>query len=196
MSKTNYIICGVCGYISTEDEELKQCPACGAPITSFSPYELNVSEKRLKILDAKIHPLLTHFPSAITLLQFILFIMSFFAPVILGINIGYGGVLDLFVIMLPIFVVLTILAGIVDGKNRYNQVNTPYLKRKIIFGTSLLVIGIIIIIFHILSANGTNIFLVILEGILMFIALALNGMLSKIGGELICGIVPKGKVIN
>ncbi|TXT62754.1 MAG: conserved membrane protein of unknown function [Promethearchaeota archaeon] len=195
ISTKQYQICGVCGYISSNKDHFNQCPACGAPISVFKPYEYNVSEKRLTVLNVHIHPVMTHFPGSFAVIQLLLFILSFFNLNLSGIPLGYGGVLDFFIVIFPAVVLLTMLTGILDGKLRYQQIQTPHLKKKVILGISLFMVSLLMVLFHTFSNQGQNTILVIFEGISILLALGLNGILGRIGGELVCGLKPRGKEV-
>nr|MDO8111387.1 hypothetical protein [Candidatus Sigynarchaeota archaeon] len=124
------------------------------------------------------------------------FLATMISNDIFGIRIGYGGVLDFFALLLPIFVGLTALLGYYDGKNRYKKVKTQFLSRKILLGCIYFVVAVLIPIVHFGSSMGTNIGLVIIEGALIFAAVTLAGMLGMIGRELNCHAVPRGHEID
>ncbi len=169
------------------------CPACGAPGTSFVPYIVNVEEKRLKLLQMDLHPISTHFGVGGTMLLTLVFFISLAFPTIFGISLGYGGVLDFFVILQPVFIGLTALAGLFDGKLRYKKYSTTFLKRKIYLAINISIATVLLLVFHFNTAMGTNQIMVILEAIVILASLALAGTLGLIGGKLTCNVVPRGR---
>ncbi len=191
---TNYVICRLCGFIMKVPKVPgTACPACGAPWSSFVPYVVNVEEKRLKLLEMDLHPISTHFGVGGTFLLAIVFFISIPFPSIFGVKLGYGGVLDFFVMLQPVFIGLTALAGLLDGKLRYKKYSTAFLRRKIILASIIAISTALVVIFHFNSAMGTSQIMVLLEGIMILVSLALAGMLGSIGGKLTCNVVPRGR---
>ncbi len=188
------MICRLCGFIMKVPKVPgTACPACGAPWSSFVPYVVNVEEKRLKLLEMDLHPISTHFGVGGTILLTLVFFISLPFPSIFGIWLGYGGVLDFFVILQPIFIALTACAGLFDGKLRYKKYSTTFLKRKIYLAISIAIATALVLVFHFNAAMGANLTMVILEGIMILISLALAGILGLIGGKLTCNVVPRGR---
>ena len=68
--------CKVCSYIITEMRLGEVCPACGVPKTAFEEYRDRVSQKRRKILELNLHPIIVHFPQAIAVMVFGLLLIS------------------------------------------------------------------------------------------------------------------------
>jgi hypothetical protein len=153
---------------------------------------LNVEAKRLKILEMDLHPISTHFSVGGATLLTIIFMISLIWPNINGLQIGYGGILDFFAYSFPIFVFLTMILGIMDGKLRYKKLQTDFLRRKIILGSTLLVASISVVIFHYYADYGLNQTYVICEAIFILISLGAALMLGMIGAKLMGNIVPKG----
>ena len=188
-----YYICRLCGYMHKGKEGPKICLACGAPATSFVPYKNGAEERRVKILSFDIHPILTHFGVGMSVLLAITLVFNFINPNSGGINFGFGGVLDFFVLALPFVVALTAFAGVIDGKMRYKKLNTPYLRRKIYYGISMVVCSILVLLFHLTSQNGTITALFVLESVFAFLNLGCAMLLGNIGKELTANIVPRGR---
>jgi hypothetical protein len=194
-NETKFEICRVCGYIRHYGKG-GRCEACNARETAFIPYQYRVSANRLLYLEFDIHPVTVHFTTSFTITSALLFLLSFITPDLLGIPIGYGGILDLLVLILPLFVIAGGLTGLIDGKARYRKLKTPYLIRKIILGNSLLVISIIMLISHIFSNEGAELFMVVIEAICMLAAVIIASYIGWIGSKLGCAIVPKGTEIK
>src|SRR5271157_241152 len=191
--ETGYWICRLCGFIY-KGKSPPVCPACGAPATSFVPFKMMAEEKRVKLLKMDLHPIATHFAvGGAMLLTFVFLVSLIFGNSILNVQVGYGGVLDFFVIWQPLFTIVTFLAGIMDGKLRYKKLQTQFLKRKIFLGVGMLASSILVLIFHFTSASGTNLALKVLELIFILATLGCAGMLGMIGGQLTCNIVPRGQ---
>ena len=95
-------------------------------------------------------------------------------------------------ILLPIFVVLGGLTGILDGKTRYQKLRTPYLSLKIILEVILLVISLIILVTHIASDGGSKDAFVAIEAIAIVSAAIVVAVLGLFGSKLIRAIVPRG----
>jgi len=175
--------CQVCGYIINERKLKDVCPACGSKREVFELYEEKISNKRLKLLEAHIHPLFVHFPVAITLIILILSILQFF--IASNLRNAILNTIYILCLLLPIFVLMTILFGILDGKTRLKAI-TPLLKQKIILGSVFLILSIIILVLAIISLE-VLLLLILFLSVVCFIC---GGLLSKIGGTLICIIKP------
>jgi rubredoxin len=145
------VICSVCGCIIQERYKGEVCPACGAAKTAFQPYADRMPPKRRKILDLHIHNILVHFPQAFSLFMlFLIFISLFLKDLVQFEFIITFKILSLF---LPLSVAVSIISGLIDGKNRFKRVTTPILKKKI-------AVAILFFIFSLgvaLLANVSNI---------------------------------------
>jgi uncharacterized membrane protein len=189
----NYYVCRLCGYVHKGKEGPNVCPACGAPATSFVPYKMGADEKRLGILKLDIHPIMTHFTVSLSALLVIVLIIDYINPNVGGINFGFGGVLDFLAILLPIATVLTGIAGVIDGKLRYKKLKTPYLRLKVILGSSMLLVTILVLVFNFTSQDGNIMVLFVFESIFAFISVGLALFLGLIGTQLMGNIVPRGR---
>ena len=177
--------CKVCGYIIKESKLGDKCPACGVPKTAFEPYKEKVSEKRKKILNLEIHPILTHFTLGFSVFSFILTVLTLIFP-----KFFRNEILNTIVILnvsLPIFVFLTLISGIFDGKIRFKRIITIQHIKKMIIGSVLLALAISI---------GVISFFLLTETILiplLFISLfcvVCAGVLGLIGKTLKCIAFP------
>ena len=128
-----YVRCKACGYIMETGRLKERCPACGVPAKQFEPYEEKVSEKRKRILDLHIHPVIVHLPQA-----FSAFLVVLAAVLAL---LGEGDLRRTFLScarvlagVLPLSVVAAFAAGLLDGKIRFRRVTTPILVRKMVTG--------------------------------------------------------------
>jgi uncharacterized membrane protein/rubredoxin len=132
--------CKVCGFIIKESKLGEKCPACGVPKTAFEPYKEKVSEKRKKILDLEIHPVLTHFTVGFSVFSFILTLLTMIFPKFFRNEIL--NTVDILNVSLPIFVFLTLISGIFDGKIRFKRIITVQHVKKMIIGSILLALAI------------------------------------------------------
>ena len=136
----NLIRCKACGYVTKEGKIKNVCPACGVPAKMFEPYTDPVSEKRRMILGLHIHPIMVHFPQAFAVTLFLLMVLSYFTHV--KIKWMLFDAILVISFLLPYFVILSIITGLLDGKIRFRKVTTPLLKKKFILGVLLLIISI------------------------------------------------------
>ena len=129
-----YVICKACGYIMEASKLGELCPACGVPAKAFEPYTEKLSEKRKRILDLHIHPIVVHLPQAIVPMLIVLAA----AMLLLVEGRVRTALLDTTRVLstfLPFSVVLAFAAGIYDGNLRFHKVTTPLLIRKIFVGS-------------------------------------------------------------
>ena len=124
------MICSVCGYIINEEYKGDICPACGAAKTAFQPYVDRMSPKRRKILNLHMHNILVHFPQAFSLFMLFLIVMSLFLKG--SAESEFLVSFKILAIFLPFSVAVSIISGVIDGKNRFKRITTPILKKKIV----------------------------------------------------------------
>ncbi len=124
------MICSVCGYIINEEYKGDICPACGAAKTAFQPYVDRMSPKRRKILNLHMHNILVHFPQAFSLFMLFLIVMSIFLKG--SAESEFLVSFKILAIFLPFSVAVSIISGVIDGKNRFKRITTPILKKKIV----------------------------------------------------------------
>ena len=172
-----FVKCNVCGYVIKQSQVKDVCPACGAKSSAFKPYESKVSEKRMKILDFNIHPLLVHFPGGLIPFIFILSILVavFNDPLRLNLFIA----LKVLTVVLPFVVLITVLAGAFDANVRYKTLKTPMIKQKLIVGTTILLISIVpaVLIFFIDYSNLEILWIIGLD-FLLLIGVLLQGLVG------------------
>ncbi len=186
--KAEYEYCRLCGYVRRVGKG-GVCPACGARERAFLPYEHKASEQRRMFLKLDVHPVSVHFTISYIAVIALLYIISIFSSELVGISIE--GTRDLQIIFFPFLVIGGGITGIIDGKIRFRKLTTPYLQRKIILGSGLFVISVLIFFVHNLSTTDGLIGL--LEGLLIFSAFGIASYLGWIGAEMICPIVPVGR---
>jgi len=170
--------CKACGYIMEEGHLKDKCPACGVPKTAFEPYNSKVSEKRENFLSLHVHPILVHIPQGIMILYPFFTLAAILFPTgriksqLIDITVLLG-------ILMPLFVVIAIITGVIDGKVRFKKLKTPDLLKKIYLGLILLVLTFIL---SILIISGVTDLLIIFVFSLGF--LTLSAFLGRIGSKL------------
>ena len=140
---TKLIRCKACGYITEEGKIKDVCPACGVPAKMFEPYTDPLSEKRRRMLDLHIHPIVVHFPQAFALTLFGLAFLFFVVPPPIQNAFYYTMLVISF--FLPFVVVLSFLTGLFDAKTRFRKMTTPFLKKKIIIGLIFFITSIALV---------------------------------------------------
>ncbi len=135
-----YVRCKACGYIMEADKVRDVCPACGVPAKAFEPYEEKISEKRKKVLDLHIHPIVVHLSQAMAPML----VVFAAALALLGEGIVKTALLQTSLVLavcLPLSVILSVAAGLYDGNLRFRKVTTPLLVRKIFVGSAFFVVS-------------------------------------------------------
>ncbi len=133
------IICKACGYVMEQRTLKDKCPACGVPSKMFVPYTERISPPRNRVLQLDLHPILVHFTQAFSLtLPALCLIAWAFLPAQPNPVTGAIGVLS---VALPFVVLLTFLAGMLDGKIRFRRLTTPLLQTKLVWGALLFVLS-------------------------------------------------------
>jgi hypothetical protein len=132
-----YVVCKACGYIMEARKLGELCPACGVPAKAFEPYTERISEKRKRILDLHIHPIVVHLPQAITPMLILLALaLAFLAEG--RVRTALLDTTRVLSVFLPFSVVLAFAAGVYDGTLRFHKVTTPLLIRKMAVGAIFL----------------------------------------------------------
>lgn len=181
-----YVRCKACGFITEAGKAEGICPACGVPHTAFEPYKPLVSEKRRKMMDLHIHPIIIHFPQAFGILGLILMLLI---PISSGsFKITLIDTAKVILTVLPFSVLLGFLSGLYDGKLRFKKVSTPILRRKIGLGISFIVFSSICAIF-IQSAEITTT-IIMLELLSLFLCNICAAGLGKMGASLLESKLP------
>ena len=147
-----YIICKSCGFIMEKGKLGQVCPACGVPAKMFEPYVEKMSEKRKFILSLDMHPILVHFSIAFSITIFLLSIVSF---ILTGwLKTSVISTIYVLSLCLPFTVIISFIAGIIDGNTRFRRVTTPILKNKIILGILFFIFSIAMFIISIIGLSG------------------------------------------
>ncbi|NPD89756.1 MAG: hypothetical protein HGN29_13675 [Asgard group archaeon] len=179
-----FVKCKVCGYVIKESKLGDLCPACGVKKSAFEPYEPTISEKRMKILEFHIHPILVHFPQGF--IPFILGISILVAILNEPIQTYFLMALRILSVALPFVLVAALSAGILDGKIRFKSITTPMLKQKIMVGSTAIILSILLAVSAFLIDSNS---LEILWSItLSLILLGCSVFLGYVGGHLTCSV--------
>ncbi|MFX1478083.1 MAG: rubredoxin-like domain-containing protein [Promethearchaeota archaeon] len=169
--------CKVCGFIIKESKLGDKCPACGVPKTAFEPYKEKVSEKRKRILDLEIHPILTHFTVGFSVFSFILTLLTMIFPTFFRNEIL--NTIDILNVSLPIFVFLTLISGIFDGKIRFKRIITNQHVKKMIIGSVLLALAISIGVISFFLMTETILIPLLIISLFCVICAGLLGLIGK-----------------
>ena len=132
--------CKACGHVMVEAKVGEVCPACGLPKTVFESYEEKIAASRKKIIDLHLHPIAVHFPQALASLIALALIaeMIFDLP---GCP-EFLGAAKWMSILLPLAVAASLATGLFDGKVRFKKLATPFLLRKLLVGSMLLLLSL------------------------------------------------------
>jgi cytochrome bd-type quinol oxidase subunit 2 len=149
-----YMICKACGYVMEKSKVKDQCPACGVPAKNFEPYKEIVSPKRKLLLSLDLHPVLVHFPQAITALIFIFLPLSMILPQGASVKLVDAAVVLSYI--LPFTVLFAFIAGLFDGKIRFRRITTPLLIRKMIIGGLFMILSTGLLVIALISGYGSD----------------------------------------
>ena len=182
--------CKACGYIMDKNKLGEVCPACGVQKTAFEDYKETMSEKRKKILDMHLHPMIVHFPQA--------FGIAIPAFIILALILNlipdnpFSGILfsavAVLVFFLPLSAAVAIVMGIIDGNTRFKKISTILLKQKIIIGIILLVLSAVAAIYSLINPVTSSSFVLVL--ILSILCVPCEIMLGNIGSSIMDSKLP------
>jgi len=167
--------CRVCGYILERTDPPDICPACGVKGKIFEEYESPVSNKRRKMLDLHVHPVMVHLPNAFVACMFLI---SFFR--IIGVvkeQSVFMGMLRAMVLLLPFSAIFAAMAGIFDGKLRFKRIDTPHLKKKLALAGLFMLISdslFVIQVFMDLDPSTYNIVVLAHSAVLLGVAMTLG----------------------
>lgn len=182
------MICSVCGYIINEGYKGDVCPACGVAKTAFQPYVDKMSPKRRKILNLHLHNILVHFPQAFSLLMLFLIVMSLFlkeAP-----KFDFMTTFKILSFFLPLSVAVSIISGVIDGKNRFKRITTPILKKKIAAAILFFVFSVGVVLLSNVSSMAPGLqlkLLIVLTGICALCSLFLGYNGGHLSGKEVPG---------
>ncbi len=173
--------CKACGLVIAESKLKDKCPACGLKRTVFEPYKEKVSKRRKQIMDLYLHPIAVHFPQAFTAIVPLLIIAALFAGE--AVRADLLTTVKVLTFLLPATVLGAFVLGIVDGKNRFKKLLTPYLKIKIALGILLIVLTLaLFFIVWISRLQGPVLWAVFT---LYLVCVICEGIMGKIGGKML-----------
>ena len=176
--------CRACGYIMAESDVADLCPACGLPKTVFEPYKDKISEKRRKLIDLHIHPIVVHFPPVSAIGVFGGLVMSFF--------VGdpwqsyFLGTADISILLMPFTLMAALASGFFDGRLRFKKVSTPLLRKKIIVGMICFVLSLVLTGVWVTSKFANPALLLLIAGG----CLVCNTYLGRLGAALMDAMLP------
>ena len=174
MNEEKLVRCRPCGYIMKESELGAVCPACGLPHTVFEPYREKVSPGRLKFLALDLHPIAIHlsqtFVAVIPGLIILNFLFPNFFPEIMH------NVITFSVIVFPLTLLASAATGVADGYARFKTMNTPLLKKKIIYTILIVLLSIVQLVLF--KQNEYSVVFFIVNLATLFCAVKL-GMMGK-----------------
>ncbi len=179
-----FVKCNVCGYVIKRSQMKDVCPACGVKSSAFEPYESKISEKRMKLLEFHIHPILVHFPGGLVpiILTIAILVAIFNDPLKSNLFIA----LKIITVILPFFILVSVVTGAFDGNVRYKTLKTPMLKQKLIVGNLTLLISIAPAVWvFFIDYNTLEILWIIGFSFLLLIGVLLQGL---VGGKLACAV--------
>lgn len=181
------LVCKACGY-KIKAEKLKDvCPACGVNKKFFEPFKDNISKKRRYLIELKAHPILVHFPVAVSILLFIILLINIFAGGKISLALSQTAVV--LSIVLPFFVIGGTVSGIIDGMVRFKKLKRPLLLTKIYLSICFFALSLAIII--IIQLFGFDELYISVLLIILSLSAAISGtMLGKLGGYLVEAILP------
>jgi len=178
----NYKRCKACGLIFPAHRKYEVCPACGFDKQVFEEYRETVSEKRKRLIELHLHPIVVHFPQAMVMVIFAVSVAGLFY------NGLYRSVMDNSVAVMAVILALStpvaIIAGIIDAKARFKKLNTPYIKIKMISGMIFLAFALGIAFSLLLSLHQA--FIIIFS----LCCIACQLVLGSIGVKLMYTVVP------
>jgi rubredoxin len=172
--------CKACGYIIDAAKLGDACPACGLPRTVFEPFKENLSRRRRFILELNLHPIVVHFPQAFTTAIPLFILLGVAFPPSMGNDLLITA--RVLSVMLPLTVLASFAAGMLDGWNRFKKLTTPALVKKIAIGSVLLVFSFAVALVALKYGTGYPGRLILL--LLSLGCLGCQFMLGQIGKKL------------
>jgi len=180
--------CKVCGYIMDASKVGDLCPACGVKATMFEPLTEKFSDSRRKFLDLHIHPILTHYPQAFSV---ILFIFSLARPIVHGaLARVVSDTLLALAVALPITLAASFVSGIADGRVRFRKLKAPYLRIKLWVGITYIGLSLIFLMSLLLSAAPGTMLWTLLCIATAIGLLACTSILGNIGSRIASSRLP------
>lgn len=180
--------CKNCKFIIEKGKLGDVCPACGVPRSVFEDYNPRVSEKRRKLLELDMHPIILHFPLGFISFILVLSLINLIFPNFYSTEVY--TTIKVLSFTLPFAVLLAMLTGLFDASIRFKKVSTPLLKKKIIFGSLFLVDSIILLLISYFLSGSVKVLISIL--VLTLIGEVFGGINGFLGSSLMCTEVPNG----
>lgn len=182
----DFVRCKACNYIMEKDKLKDVCPACGVPAKLFEEYRYNISPRRYFIMmELDLHPIMLHFPQAISVFIPFFIILSVVLDASIGIKLLHGA--EIMSYLLPLTVAAAYASGLFDAKNRFRKLTAPALKTKIIYGALLFLVSLVIpalVLFMGIKESAMYI------SALSVICIALQIVLARIGIKLMFAFLP------
>lgn len=184
---SSLVRCKACGYIMEAAALGDICPACGVPASQFEPYDDRVKEKRRRLIELHIHPVIVHAPQAFALA---LVVLAFFV----GLSAGEfrGLVADtarFLAVSLPLTVLAAFVSGLYDAKLRFRKTTTPILRKKKLFGSLFFVVACLVAWMGLMSPLDQA-WMVISFGLLSAAGLGFGAVLGLLGTPLLVAKFP------
>lgn len=181
------VICKSCNFVMDKASVGDKCPACGVSASMFLPYTERISHSRKMILELDIHPVLVHFVQAFSATIPVLCMIA-----LTGLDMirpAVTATINVLGVALPFVVVLTFLAGLLDGKIRFRRVTTPILKTKMLVSVVLFLLscGIFAAVVTHHAADSSSLITLL---VLSVPALGCSGFLGFIGVRLLNAAFP------
>ena len=132
--------CKACGFVTSEDKLADACPACGVPRRSFEDYVEPLSDRRSRILDVHLHPIIVHFAQAFSVFTMLLLVLVEITGGSLKADLLTTARVVL--LFLPLTVAFAIPSGIIDGRTRFKKIRTELQLRKIAVGSLFLILSL------------------------------------------------------
>lgn len=191
--KKKTIRCKACGYLMAEGSDYTECPACGVPSKMFEPYDDKVPEERAWLLRFDLHGVVAHLPMGLTIITFVLSALSLLLGIVGPPSETLSALLTTLVvssIILPVVVLGTYGAGLLDGYFRYKKVTTKLLVKKIYLGAVFLVFSVAMLIVSQLPGFTSSIGLQVVYLAINLAAFACIIFLGLWGASLVHGVMP------
>ncbi|HUX41042.1 MAG TPA: hypothetical protein VMV83_07765 [Rectinemataceae bacterium] len=184
---SSLVRCKACGYIMEAADLGEVCPACGVPARQFEPYDDKVSEKRRRLLDLHIHPVIVHAPQAFALALVVLAIIIAFS--VDGFRTLVTDTARSLGVALPLTVLAAFVSGQADAKLRFRKTTTPILLRKKRYASLFFVFSLLVAWMALMSPLD-NLLTVAIFGLLSAASLGCGAMLGILGTPLLVAKFP------
>ncbi len=181
--------CKACGYVMQADKLKDVCPACGMSYKVFEPYRERVALNRLFVLNLDLHPITIHLSQSLVILIPALIIFTNLFPSFHSRLLA--DVLRFSVYAFPLTLISALLTGLLDGLYRFKSLRPPFLQLKIIFGSSIIVLSVIM--FFVKNAGNNGILPLALSLGCLYFAFRLGLLGKKLMNVILPGSYPVKK---